>query len=354
MDVVHFAETHGHDQDRPRPNAWPYRDYLIRSFNEDKPYARFVEEQLAGDVLFPDDPQAIVALGFIAAGPWDESSQRDIRDDTVDKKVARNLDRDDMVATTMSTFASTTVHCARCHDHKFDPISQAEYYGLQAVFAGVDRADRPYDLDPKAESLRAAACSPKRTDLRIAAERARRSQARPGDSRGDRRGTGRLGVGRGRVDRLGDARSVDVHVGRGRDADEAGRTARSGSAGRRPEADTYTIVARTGLKGITAVRLEVLTDDGLPQQRARAAGQRQPPPDRVPGQGRAAFRTRQPPGRSLLRNPAADFDQEGWDDRQGDRRQPGDGLGHPPRRSASRTRRSSRRPNRSGPTAGRS
>src|SRR5437588_4701527 len=74
MDVVHFAETHGHDQDRPRPNAWPYRDYLIRSFNSDKPYARFVEEQIAGDVLFPDDPAAIPALGMIAAGPWDESS----------------------------------------------------------------------------------------------------------------------------------------------------------------------------------------------------------------------------------------------------------------------------------------
>jgi len=70
MDVVHFAETHGNDQDRIRTNAWPYRDYLIRSFNEDKPYARFVREQLAGDVLFPDDPQATVALGFIAAGPW--------------------------------------------------------------------------------------------------------------------------------------------------------------------------------------------------------------------------------------------------------------------------------------------
>ena len=154
MDVVHFAETHGNDQDRERPNAWPYRDYLIRSFNDDKPYARFVQEQVAGDVLYPDDPQATVALGFLAAGPWDESSQRNIRDDTVDKQAAQNLDRDDMVTTTMSTFASTTVHCARCHDHKFDPISQAEYYGLQAVFAGVDRADRPYDADPKLDARR--------------------------------------------------------------------------------------------------------------------------------------------------------------------------------------------------------
>ena len=149
IDVVHFAETHGNDQDRVRPNAWPYRDYLIRSFNEDKPYARFVEEQLAGDVLYGDDPQATVALGFLGAGPWDESSQMSIQDGTVDKLIARDLDRDDMLTTTMSTFASSTVHCARCHDHKFDPVSQAEYYNLQACLSGVYRADRPYDPDPQ-------------------------------------------------------------------------------------------------------------------------------------------------------------------------------------------------------------
>jgi hypothetical protein len=149
MDVIHFAETHGHDQDVPRDNAWPYRDYLIRSFNDDKPYSRFVEEQIAGDVLWPDDPQTIVATGFIAAGPWDESSLRDIRPDSIDRKIGQYLDRDDMVTTAMSTFVSATVHCARCHAHKFDPISQKDYYRLQAVFAGIDRADRPYDADPR-------------------------------------------------------------------------------------------------------------------------------------------------------------------------------------------------------------
>src|SRR5262249_22760476 len=150
----HFAETHGHDQDRIRTNAWPYRDYLIRSFNEDKPYARFAQEQLAGDVLFPENPQATVALGFLAAGPWDESSLRDIRADTVERQIARYLDRDDMLTTAMSTFVSTTVHCARCHDHKFDPISQQDYYSLQAVFAGVDRADRVFDPDRRTHTLR--------------------------------------------------------------------------------------------------------------------------------------------------------------------------------------------------------
>ncbi len=154
LDVVHYGESHGYDKDKPRRNAWPYRDYVIRSFNEDKPYARFVEEQLAGDILFPDDPQGIVATGFIAAGPWDYVGHAELREDTVDKKICRLLDRDDMVMTAISTFVSMTVHCARCHDHKFDPIKQADYYSLQAVFAGVDRSDRPYDLDPKTHLLR--------------------------------------------------------------------------------------------------------------------------------------------------------------------------------------------------------
>jgi hypothetical protein len=156
MDVVHYAETHGHDQDRPREHAWPYRDYLIRAFNRDTPYARFVQEQVAGDVLFPNDPWAIIATGFLATGPWDESSLRDIREDAIDREVGRYLDRDDIVTTVMSTFVSTTVHCARCHDHKFDPIAQEDYYALQAVFAGIDKANRPYDLDPRVTARRQA------------------------------------------------------------------------------------------------------------------------------------------------------------------------------------------------------
>ena len=142
MDVAHFAETHGHDQDRIRENAWPYRDYLITSLNADKPFARFAAEQVAGDVLFPDDPQAVVAHGFLASGPWDESSLRDIREDTLDRQIARYLDRDDVVSTVMQTFASVTVQCARCHDHKFDPIPQRDYYRLKAVFDGVWQPDR--------------------------------------------------------------------------------------------------------------------------------------------------------------------------------------------------------------------
>jgi hypothetical protein len=163
LDVVHFGETHGYDKDKLRPYAWPYRDYVIRAFNDDKPWSRFVEEQLAGDVLYPDEPDGVVALGFVAAGPWDFVGHVELPITKTDGLIARYNDRDDMVMTTFSTFQSLTVHCARCHDHKFDPISQKDYYRLQAVFAGVDRANRPYDPDPAVHRRRRALTGEQRT-----------------------------------------------------------------------------------------------------------------------------------------------------------------------------------------------
>jgi hypothetical protein len=148
LDVVHYGETHGYDKDKPRPHAWPYRDYLIRAFNEDRPYAQFVEEQLAGDALEADSRNGIEATGFLAAGPWDFIGHAEVPETKIDGQIARNLDRDDMVTTTLNTFCSLTAQCARCHDHKFDPVTQEHYYGLQAVFAAIDRADRAYDADP--------------------------------------------------------------------------------------------------------------------------------------------------------------------------------------------------------------
>jgi Protein of unknown function (DUF1553)/Protein of unknown function (DUF1549) len=149
LDLVHYGDTHGYDKDKRRDHAWPYRDYVIRSLNEDKPYAQFVQEQLAGDVLQPGSPAGVIATGFIVAGPWDFVGHVELREGTVDKEKTRLVDRDDMVATTMSTFLSVTAHCARCHDHKFDPIPQTDYYRLQAAFAGVDRGDRPCAGDAK-------------------------------------------------------------------------------------------------------------------------------------------------------------------------------------------------------------
>lgn len=154
LDAVHYGDTHGYDKDKVRPNAWPYRDYVIRSLNAGKPYTRFVEEQLAGDVLYPETSDGVVATGFIAAGPWDYVGHVELREGTTDKEITRSLDRDDMLMNAMSTFTSLTVHCARCHNHKFDPIPQKDYYRLQAVFAGVERANRPYDADPSLAARR--------------------------------------------------------------------------------------------------------------------------------------------------------------------------------------------------------
>ncbi|MEO8352978.1 MAG: DUF1549 domain-containing protein, partial [Chthoniobacteraceae bacterium] len=155
LDVVHYGDTHGYDKDQPRPNAWPYRDYVIRALNEDKPYARFVEEQLAGDVLFPGTRDGIEALGFIAAGPWDLIGHAEVPEEKIDGKIARHLDRDDMVGNAMGTFTSLTAQCAQCHDHKFDPVTQKDYYSLQAVFAALDRAEKAYDFDPAIAAQRA-------------------------------------------------------------------------------------------------------------------------------------------------------------------------------------------------------
>ncbi|RCS46407.1 DUF1553 domain-containing protein [Bremerella cremea] len=154
LDVVKYADTCGYDKDKLRHHAWPYRDYVIRSFNQDKPYARFVQEQIAGDALFPGEPDGILGLGFIAAGPWDFIGHVEVPATKIDGKNARNLDRDEMVSNTLNTFCSVTIQCARCHDHKFDPYTQQHYYGLQSVFAAVDRADRVFDLDPAVEQKR--------------------------------------------------------------------------------------------------------------------------------------------------------------------------------------------------------
>jgi hypothetical protein len=306
MDVVHYAETHGHDQDRPRPNAWPYRDYLVRSFNADKPYARFVQEQLAGDVLFPDDPSVIPALGFLATGPWDESSLRDIREDTIDRQIARYLDRDDVVTTVMSTFVSTTVHCARCHEHKFDPIPQKEYYALQAVFAGVDKANRPYDPDPRTAAARRRLQRKKARllALRTSADSLLLTAAVQAETAAWEKETARK-----RIVWTPLAPATATSAGGATLTRQKDLSVLAG--GKRPDVDTYTIVAHTPMQGITGIRLEVLTDNSLPHKgpgrqdngnlhlnefKVRAAGQKTP--DKV-----------QP---VTLNNPQADFNQDGW------------------------------------------
>jgi len=133
LDVVRFAESNGFEMNQHRPNAWPFRDYVIRSINEDKPYDLFVREQLAGDQLGIDE-----ATGFLVGGPWDQVKSPD----PVLTAQQRADELHDIVSTTGSTFLGLTVGCARCHSHKFDPIPQADYYALKAVFEGVQHGER--------------------------------------------------------------------------------------------------------------------------------------------------------------------------------------------------------------------
>jgi cytochrome c553 len=136
LDLARFAETDGFEHDAVRPHAWRYRDYVIRAFNADKPFDQFVREQLAGDELRPDDPEALVATGFNLLGP-----------DMVDSsdQVQRRLNTlSDMTDVTASVFLGLTLGCARCHDHKFEPLSQKDYYRLLAFFnPAAFRTERP-------------------------------------------------------------------------------------------------------------------------------------------------------------------------------------------------------------------
>jgi len=153
LDIAHYADTHGFERDQRRDQAWRYRDYVIAALNSDKPYDQFLREQIAGDVLAPNDPAAIVATGFLAAGPWDFVGQVETKSEML-KHAARAGDLDDMVTQVITATVGMTINCARCHDHKLDPISQKEYYGLWSVFAGVHRGDR--DVSPQEAQVHAA------------------------------------------------------------------------------------------------------------------------------------------------------------------------------------------------------
>ncbi len=129
LDLVRYAESDGYRQDAFRPAAWRYRDYVVRAFNTDKPYDRFLTEQLAGDELDPDDPELRVAVGYLRLGTY-EYNQRNVQGQWADIL-------NDITDVTGEVFLGLSIGCARCHDHKFDPILQEDYYRLQAFFTPI-------------------------------------------------------------------------------------------------------------------------------------------------------------------------------------------------------------------------
>jgi hypothetical protein len=146
LDVVRFAESDGFKADDKRPNAWRYRDYVVKGFNDDKPFDRFVKEQIAGDELFPGDFDALVATAFMRHYPDEYNA--------VNLEQRRQEILNDITDTTAQTFLGLTLGCARCHDHKFDPISQRDYYRIQAFFAGWKPADLPVAPDKAVAEFR--------------------------------------------------------------------------------------------------------------------------------------------------------------------------------------------------------
>ena len=138
LDVVRFGESNGFERNVIIDNAWPFRDYVIRSFNDDKPFDRLVKEHLAGDQLAPNDPTVAVGTTFLVCGPYDNVGNRD----PVQAAVIRANTLDEITRAASEAFLGVTVGCARCHDHKFDPILQADYYRMTATFAGVTHGER--------------------------------------------------------------------------------------------------------------------------------------------------------------------------------------------------------------------
>jgi cytochrome c553 len=152
LDIAHYADTHGFERDQRRDHAWRYRDWVIDALNADLPYDSFLQQQIAGDVLEDDNPQNTrgtdntIAASFLAVGPWDYVGQVETPSPVI-KRLARADDLDDMVAQVMTSTCGITIHCARCHHHKLDPIQQEEYYALTAIFSGVKRGDRLVSAD---------------------------------------------------------------------------------------------------------------------------------------------------------------------------------------------------------------
>ncbi len=172
LDIVRFGESNGFEHDELRPNAWPYRDWVIQALNQDLPYDEFVSLQIAGDVLRPNDPAAIAATGFLVAGGYDSVGQK--QQSAAMRAVVRQDELEDMISTMSQGVLGLTVHCARCHDHKFDPIRQVDYYRLSAALAGVHHGERPLPNQKERKAYAVAPSTPEATFLLIRGEPSRK------------------------------------------------------------------------------------------------------------------------------------------------------------------------------------
>lgn len=253
LDIARFAESHGYEQDYDRPFAYYYRDFLIKAFNADMPFDQFVQWQLAGDELSPDDPLALMATGFMGAGVFPTQLTED------EFESARYDELDDMVATTGVAFLGLSVGCARCHDHKFDPIPTKDYYQLLSTFRTAIRSEIEMDLTPEANK---AAREKFDTELaRLKQEREQLGGTLAGKFREWLASPASI-EGEGTWELPGDAQ-FQADQGSTFSLQPDGSWLSSGNA---PAKDVFHISGSVVRKNVTAIRLEALTHDSLPHK----------------------------------------------------------------------------------------
>jgi hypothetical protein len=251
LDLARFAESHGFEHDYDRPTAYHYRDFVIKALNADMPYDRFVRLQLAGDELEPDNPLALMATGFLAAGV--HSTQ--ITANQVEKE--RYDELDDIVRTTGTAMLGLTVGCARCHDHKYDPIPTRDYYRFLATFTTTVRTEMDLELDPNAPRIAKAEFDAEQRKL---------------DEELSRYEAGSIPA---KFEQWLSNERKDPRAPRWQILDVVEFKSQGGAkllkqpdgsflaTGPNAEHDKYTLVARTHLRGIKAIRLEALSDPSL-------------------------------------------------------------------------------------------
>ncbi|MBV9470366.1 MAG: PSD1 domain-containing protein, partial [Abitibacteriaceae bacterium] len=251
LDLARYADSHGYEQDYDRPYAYQYRDFVIKALNQDMPYNQFVRWQLAGDELAPDEPMALMATGFLAAGV--HSTQ--ITKNQATKE--RYDELDDMSATTGVAMLGLTVGCARCHDHKYDPIPTRDYYRLLSTFTTTVRSDMDINVDPRGYQQAKATFDKAHIPLVEALQQYEREQL-PQRFQEWLKGTGTqleqpqwLTLDWTKFESKGGATLTPLPDGS------------LLASGTNPDNDTYTFVATTHRTGITAFRLEALADSSL-------------------------------------------------------------------------------------------
>jgi mono/diheme cytochrome c family protein len=251
LDLARFAESHGYEQDYDRPNAYHYRDFVIKAFNQDLPYDTFVKWQLAGDEFEPDNPLALMATGFLAAG----THATQITKNQVEKE--RYDELDDMSRTTGTAMLGLTVGCARCHDHKYDPIPTKDYYRILSTFTTTVRSDYDINLDPKGYQTAKAMFDADHAKLVEALQKYEKEELpqklddwlakRPKDAKQPTWIVPELvsykSSGGATLTKLDDGSVL--------------------ASDKNPDFDTYNFVVHTQLKGITGVRLEALSHESF-------------------------------------------------------------------------------------------